>query len=111
MRQRFAAIELARNANVFGILVSTKKGQTRLELAAYAKKLLESKNKKAYMLCGREQCPNNLIGLKVDAFVNTACPRLALDDSLGFNKPILSVPELEILLETRNWEKYKIDSF
>lgn len=111
MRQRFAAIELAKGAKSFGILLSTKKGQFRPADAQKAKALIEKKGKKAYLLAGRELTPENIEGLKVDALVNTACPRLALDDYKRFRLPIISVPELDILFGLREWESYKMDNF
>ncbi len=111
LRQRFAAIEIAKKAESFGILLSTKRGQFRPAEAEKAKALIEKSGKKAYFLAGRELTPENIEGLRVDALVNTACPRLALDDYKRFKVPMISVPELEILFGLRKWENYKIDNF
>jgi 2-(3-amino-3-carboxypropyl)histidine synthase len=45
----------------------------------------------------------NLLGFKVDAFVNTACPRLA-EDFIHFKKPVISAMEFEVVLGERAWE-------
>ena len=42
----------------------------------------------------------------IHAFVNTACPRLALDDAPNFDKPILSINEALVLLGELNWEDF-----
>ena len=42
-------------------------------------------------------------GFKVDAFVNTACPRVA-EDFVHFEKPVLSAKEFEVVLGERSWE-------
>jgi len=44
-----------------------------------------------------------LLGFKVDAFVNTACPRLA-EDFVHFNKPVISIDEFEVVLGEWSWE-------
>jgi len=111
LRQRFAAIELAKGAKSFGILLSTKKGQFRPAEAERAKGIIEKEGRKAYFLAGRELTPENIEGLKVDALVNTACPRLALDDYKRFKVPVISVPELEMVFGLREWENYKMDNF
>jgi 2-(3-amino-3-carboxypropyl)histidine synthase len=46
----------------------------------------------------------------VDAFVNTACPRIAIDDSVRYAKPLLTPFELEVVLGDKKWEAgYKFD--
>ena len=39
----------------------------------------------------------------------TACPRIAIDDSKMYKKPLLTPQELEILFKRRKWEDYEID--
>jgi diphthamide biosynthesis enzyme Dph1/Dph2-like protein len=39
----------------------------------------------------------------VDAFVNTACPRL-VEDFTHFKKPVLSIKEFEVVLGEMRWE-------
>jgi 2-(3-amino-3-carboxypropyl)histidine synthase len=46
----------------------------------------------------------------VDAFVSTACPRIAIDDALRYKKPILTPVELEVSLGIRRWDDYVFDS-
>ena len=46
----------------------------------------------------------------VDAFVNTACPRIAIDDSVRYAKPLITPFELEVALGEKKWELgYKFD--
>jgi len=103
LSKRAAAIEKAKAAKTFGILVSTKKGQNRIELA---RELAPKLPGKAYILTGNELTPQKLLGLKIDCLVNTACPRL-IEDS--FHVPIISPTEAEIVLGTRNWDDYTFD--
>ena len=44
-----------------------------------------------------------------DAFVSTACPRVAIDDAMKFKKPVLTPIEFEILLGERDWNNYEFD--
>ena len=52
--------------------------------------------------------PEYLTGVKVDAFVNTACPRMQ-DDQSAFGKPLLSRIELLIALGEIPAEKFALD--
>lgn len=108
-RLRFAAIERARSAQVFGIIISKKVGQKRSELAHSLDKLLREKGKKPITILLDYVDPQNLLGFGVDAFVSTACPRVAIDDQARFNKPMLTPPELKVLFGEMKWEDYEFD--
>ena len=41
----------------------------------------------------------------LDAFVDTACPRLALDDPERFPKPILTRDEIMVAVGAWTWEE------
>ena len=46
----------------------------------------------------------------VDAYVNTACPRIAIDDSVRYAKPLITPYELEVALGEKKWETgYQFD--
>lgn len=93
IKRRRGMIARALDAQVFGILVSTKSGQFNLKKAVLIKQKLEGGEKKAFIFTGSEITPDNLLGFKVDSWINTACPRL-VDDP--FDKPILNPEDLEI---------------
>jgi 2-(3-amino-3-carboxypropyl)histidine synthase len=95
MRQKYAAIALAKDAKKFGILISTKPGQLNLELAKRMKKKIEEKGKKAYLLVFDEIEPKKLEYFDLDCYINTACPRIAIDNRVRFKKPILNPDEIE----------------
>ena len=94
-KQRYAAIALAKDAKRFGILISTKLGQLNIELAEKIKKELESVGKKAYILVFNEIKPEKLEGLDLDCYINTACPRITIENRTEFKKPILNPDELD----------------
>lgn len=105
LRKRFVQIEKAKSAETFGILLSSKSGQCRKDLA----KRLESLSPNASIILIREVSEMQLRNLGFDAYVNTACPRLALDDQSRFPMPVLSPAEFEIVLGLRSWDDYVID--
>ena len=78
-KKRYAKIAKAKDAKSFGILVSTKLGQMNMEKALQIKKHLEERDKKAFIIITDNITEDKLLGLKLDAFVNTACPRLSDD--------------------------------
>jgi 2-(3-amino-3-carboxypropyl)histidine synthase len=109
LRQRSAVIAKSLDAKVFGIIVSSKNGQTRLELATALKKCAEKHGKEAYLILIDLVTPDQLLQFKVDAYVNTACPRLAVDEVGRFPSPMLTPQEFEIVLGEREWERLVLD--
>jgi len=105
LRRRFAVIEKARGAATVGILVSTKSGQSRMDLARRLAALAGN----AVIVTVREVSPDELLNLGFGCYVNTACPRLAYDDQVRFPVPVLSPQEYEILCGARDWDQYEID--
>lgn len=110
LRQRHAAIALAQDARTFGILISTKPGQRRMELAINLRSLIEGKGRRAALIALDNVTPDQLLSFKVDAFVSTACPRIAIDDALRYRRPMLTPVELEVALGERSWDDYVFDS-
>ena len=110
LRIRFARITKARSAKKWGILVSSKEGQYRMKLAKEIKKILEDSKMEAYIILVDNVSPDVLLPyLDLDAFVVSACPRIAIDDSQMYKKPLLTPQELEIVLNKREWENYQLD--
>jgi 2-(3-amino-3-carboxypropyl)histidine synthase len=110
LRIRFAKITMAKEAEKFGIIVSSKKGQFRLDMAKSLKNMINKKGKEAFIIMLDIISPDLLLPyMNLDAFVVTACPRVAIDDANMYKKPLLTPKELEIVLDIRKWEDYKID--
>lgn len=110
LRIRFAKITKAADAQKFGIIVSSKRGQFRLELAKSLKNMINKEKREAFIIMLDNVSPDLLIPyMDLDAFVVTACPRVAIDDASMYKKPLLTPKELEIVLNKRKWEDYKID--
>ena len=112
MRQRFATIQRAKDAKAFGILVGTKVGQERLKLARGLKRMLEQQGYEAHLIALDFFSWDNLQYFRhLDALVNTSCPRITTDDYARYPMPMLTPPELEIVLGKRTWEEYAFDEF
>ena len=110
LRQRFGLIMSSQEAMSFGILIGEKPGQMRRTLALRMKKLLEKHGKKGYLLALEHIGPELIDFYPVDAFVNTACPRIAIDDAVRYRKPLITPFELEVALGEKNWEHgYQFD--
>lgn len=110
LRIRFARITKARSATKWGIIVSSKEGQYRMKLAKEIKKTLEDNGMEAYIILADNINPDILLPyLELEAFVVSACPRIAIDDSQMYKKPLLTPQELEIVLNKREWENYQLD--
>lgn len=109
LKKRNAAIAVAMQAKSFGILLSTKQGQLRTKLALELKKKLEKKGLKAFLLAGNLIKGEYVLGIKVEALVSTACPRIALDDSSSYKVPVLNPTELLIALGEKKLEQYNVE--
>ncbi len=109
LRQRHAAIARAHDASTFGIIVSKKIGQARMELARDLKALAEEHGRAASLFLMDLVSPELLEGYRVDAWVNTACPRIAIEDVLQYKQPMLTPQEFEVVLGERDWKDYAFD--
>jgi len=107
VRRRAALMERARDAANYGIILSSRSGQRRLDLA----RRLVGLSERAFLVVMREVTPDALLDLGFEAYVNTACPRLAYDDQVRFPVPVLAPPEFEILCGARSLDDYTIDEF
>ena len=110
LRQRFGLIMAAMDADRFGILIGEKPGQMRRSLALRMKRMLEKHGKRGYLMALEHVGPELIDFYPVDAFVNTACPRIAIDDSTRYAKPLLTPFELEVALGEADWaDGYRFD--
>jgi 2-(3-amino-3-carboxypropyl)histidine synthase len=92
----------ALDAKNFGIMLTTKNGQHNAQLAGLLKRKIEERGLAAAILTSNTfdfDSLNNM--LEFDAFVNTACPRLAVDDPDRLNRPLLSANELMDVLRMK----------
>ena len=107
IKQRYAAIHKAMGAKTWGIIYCTKIGQGRWELA---EEIIED-NENAYVITLDEITPDRLLNFKLDAFVNTGCPRISTDDGPRFKKPMLTPQEYWIATGREPLESLAFDTF
>jgi 2-(3-amino-3-carboxypropyl)histidine synthase len=110
LRKRFAAIENSKNAKDFVVIVCGKVGQNRMSDAKDICSKLRENGRNAYMVMMDEITPDSLMPFPADAYVCTACPRVAMDDSVRYPRPMLTVTEVEHVLNLRKWEDYRFDT-
>lgn len=109
LRKRGGYIASSMNAKVFGIIVSTKSGQDRMKLAQHLCNIAKKHGIEAFIIMMDLVTPEQLLSFKVDAYVNTACPRITIDDAERFHVPVLTPQEFEIVLGERKWGALEMD--
>ena len=104
--KRMAAIEAAKGATRFAVIVSLKPGQLQLEAALAIQRRLEKAGKEATVIVLNEVGPIQLGNFtEAEAFVETACPRIALDGIADIKKPVLTPAEALVALGEMRWEE------
>ena len=112
VRRRWAEISEAKKAKGFGVIIGLKPGQYKIEAALRIKQALEENGKRAVLLALREITSSALLQFPtIEAYVNTACPRIALDETSFFRKPVLTVRETYVALEKIRWEDLLEEGF
>jgi 2-(3-amino-3-carboxypropyl)histidine synthase len=105
LKQRWACIEESGRAKTFGILIGLKLGQKHVDEALKIKDAIEKNGKTAYLFAVKEVLPETLIEFPtVDAYVNTACPRISLEAASKFTKPVLTANEFKVVNGEISWE-------
>ena len=105
LKSRYSYIQEFRNARRIGILLSVKPGQRRVKLAVKLRRIIEEAGKISEIVVVDDVEEDHLLDLPHEAFVNTACPRLSIEDQNRFKKPILLPMELAVALNRVSWEE------
>ena len=104
LKQRLFSIEKFKESKNVGIIVEIKPGQK----FGNPKKLLEklrAAGKNAIVITMSELTPDKIMNFyHIDAFVELACPRIALDDFAKYPKPILTMLEALVAIGERSWD-------
>lgn len=104
IKQRFAAIEKIKNAKKIGIIIGLKPGQKFGSFKAIKKKF-ENKGKEVVILTMREISNDKLINFyDIEAFVELACPRIAIEDYDKYEKTLVTFRESLCALGEIKWE-------
>jgi 2-(3-amino-3-carboxypropyl)histidine synthase len=105
IKQRWVSIGQAAKAKAFGVLIGLKPGQLHLDAGLNVKKAIEKTGRQAYLLALREVTPEALLEFpSIDAYVNTACPRISMEAPAKFSKPVITVDELVVVFGEASWE-------
>ena len=107
MKQRYAAVHKAMDADTWGVIYCTKIGQGRWE---QAEEIVEA-NDDAYLISMDEVTPDRLRNFGLDAYVNTGCPRITTDDGPQFNAPMLTPGEYKIAVGEKPLDELEFDTF
>ncbi|KAI0338690.1 diphthamide biosynthesis protein [Trametopsis cervina] len=112
LMRRYAAVQKARDADVFGILVGTLGVASYLPLISRLRSLLSRAHKKSYTITVGKLNPAKLGNfMEIECFVLVACPENSLIEAKDFLRPIVTPFELEISLQpTPTWTgRYELD--
>ncbi len=105
-KRRMAAITDASRAKAVGVLVSSKPGQRALSEAMVVAEKLGDRGVAAFIIYLDEVRADQLNNFtEPEAFVDTACPRIAIDGVAGLERPILTAAETRVMLGERTWEE------
>ncbi|HIH88081.1 TPA: diphthamide biosynthesis enzyme Dph2 [Candidatus Bathyarchaeota archaeon] len=105
-KKRMALITAAREAKTIGVLVSSKPGQRALADAMVLAEKLGDREVHAFLIYLDEVRADQLNNFtEPEAFIETACPRIAIDGVAGVNRPILTTTEARVLLGEKTWEQ------
>lgn len=111
VRDRLLMIAQCRDARRWGVLVSTFAGQNRSPTALALIRKARARGLDAEALVFGRLDPADLLGQDFDAYVNTACPRIALDDSSLYPRPVLTPPEFLQAIGERPLSEYRFDTY
>ncbi|KAL4254186.1 2-(3-amino-3-carboxypropyl)histidine synthase subunit 2 [Abortiporus biennis] len=99
LMRRYAAVQKARDADVFGILVGTLGVASYLPLITHLRAILKKVHKKSYTISVGKLNPAKLANfLEIECFVIVACPENSVIEAKEFLRPIVTPYELEIAL-------------
>jgi 2-(3-amino-3-carboxypropyl)histidine synthase len=105
LKQRIISIEKLRNARNVGIIVEIKPGQ-KFGSWKYLYDKLKEKEKNPIVITMNEMTPDKIMNFyHIDAFIELACPRIAIDDFAKYEKPILTFKEALVALDVKTWEE------
>jgi len=107
MKERYATVHKAMDADTWGVIYCTKIGQGRWD---QAEDIVDS-NDDAYLITMDEITPDRLRNFGLDAYVNTGCPRITTDDGPQFHSPMLTPGEYKIAVGEKPLDELDFDTF
>lgn len=105
IRQRIIAINKVKNSRRIGIIIDNKPGQ-HFGSAYHIKNKLENMEKEVVLLSMNEITDDKLINLhNIDAFIETACPRISIEDYSRFSKPVINYREALVVISDLSFDE------
>jgi len=112
IQQRFTLLERAKKADHWGVLCSSKIGQFKKPMITQVENILKSIGKAPIVVIAENINPQNMANFNwIDAWVVTACPRIALDDKIRYSKPVVTFREFLYLSKEITWDDLLEDGF
>jgi len=106
IHKRYAEIHQSRSAKTWGIISSSKLGQFNLTKIKKIKEIIAENSMDSLTIIAEKIEFSTLSNITwVDAWVNTACPRLVFDDQNRVEKPMVSYKEFLYLYNQLSWDK------
>ncbi len=104
LKQRAISIEKLKEAKKVGIIMDIKPGQ-KFGSPEFLLNKLKENGKEVIMITMNELTPDKLMNFYyIDAFIELACPRIAIDDFEKYSKPILTFKEALVALGEKTWD-------
>ncbi len=104
LKQRAISIEKLKEAKKVGIIMDIKPGQ-KFGTPEFLLNKLKEAGKEVIMITMNELTPDKLMNFYyIDAFIELACPRIAIDDFAKYPKPILTFKEALVALGEKTWD-------
>jgi len=105
LKQRIISIEKLREAKNIGIIIGMKCGQKFGSPKKLMEKLKEQ-GKNVIAITMSELTPDKIMNFyNIDAFIELACPRIAIDDFASYPKPILTFKEALVAVGELSWDE------
>ena len=103
LKQRAISIQKLKDARNVGIITEIKPGQKFGSPKLLIDKL-KKQGKNVIVITMNELTPDKLMNFYyIDAFIELACPRIAIDDFAKYSKPILTLKEALVALGEKSW--------
>jgi 2-(3-amino-3-carboxypropyl)histidine synthase len=104
LKQRAISIQKFKDAKKIGILTEIKPGQKFGSQKFITDKIKESGKK--FITISIDEISNEKLRnfYDIDAFVELACPRIAIDDFARYDKPVLTFKEAMVALGVTSWK-------
>lgn len=109
IRRRFLNMSRALDAKKFVVVVDTKIGQYRMNLAQKVMKDLQEMGRDAVLVYSNESSPTEFENMMADCIIFTGCPRVATDDFERYKSPIITAQEFNMLFKKKGNGKYIMD--